>query len=278
MQWLNNVVLKSFLDDYSKFQTTRFIGGKDSCYCINGGRLYWIPRCTSDILYLSLSLPIDLSTKAMLSDACVDLMIGYFVLVQEGGSYPRGIYYWSNDMYYFIAMAERLLQATSGRFNLYEKSPMGGVLSYGYESMIQGDNSNLGKLYPLFGRNKNPTMRVPPILQLLEKRVETWFRDISTNSNVFYPFHNDIFYSPYRAETAKLNVPGLEPLSTFSGSGMMIIRDDSRALTYALLENKVPDKDGIGYTGYIHFLQLVGGCGRLSLEISGQLPKWNYGG
>lgn len=230
--WIKDNLLSVFMSDYERAQYDRLGWGYSHCPWIEGP-FYWTPACTTDLLYIALAIEEDPRDRAKIVITCIDLISFYFQSLDLQGGYPGGIRFWSSHFYYYIIMAERLLQASGGDINLYQRPFVYQLLKYPYESMLLTGESLVGQFYPVFGDNSNPVTSVRWSFKLLEKRVESWFPDLPFYTGYTFRYYKEALMSPYRVQTSKSSIGRPGNYTFFPSLGLSIFRDYPASLVLA---------------------------------------------
>jgi len=271
--WLNRNVLYPFLSEYQRAQRGE-VKWWDSICPWMADYNNWTAVCVSNIVYVALASSESSALKSEVVNACIDLSEGYLNYFEHDGVCPGGIRYWTYGMYYFVLMAERLLQASGGEINLYDNPKVIPIINYSLETNLS--LRGIGIDYPNFGDNIMQEPRVGWVHSLLAPRFNFPFDMVSPkDSGDQFSLYFDCYHSPYKVYTDPLEVSLPGKLTFYESNSLIIIRDIANDLVLAIKGGSNYEEHNHNDVGTYSLYSYSSGLGRLS-HLVGDLGVEHY--
>jgi hypothetical protein len=274
--WINRNILAPFLSEYDRAQKEKIKWWGSICPWM-GNHNNWTAVCTSNILYIALAVGEPDSLKYRVVDACINLAKEYLNYFEEDGACPGGIRYWTYGMYYYVLMAERLLQASGGEINLYDHPRIPSIFGYPLQTMF-GDIKPFLNQYPNFGDNNPSEVRVYWVYALLRNRINfPYVLPHPDPDGVAFNFFFDAYYSPYKIPTPKIDLVAPGKTTVYESNSLIVIRDLQNSLIFAFKGGNNGEEHNHNDVGtFSLFMPSAGGVVHLVGDLGADLYKKDH--
>jgi hypothetical protein len=282
-------ILTPYEHDLNEYQHRKLKWGKDPCPWLEE-RNNWNSVCIANIIYTTLALIPDNRRNAKIIANSQYALNDYFDTFESDGYLSSGIRYWNYGFSHLTLLAERLLQATHGKINLYHNPKIINIVSYPINTIIQRatkltpgnpPTETKTETYPLFADNNNPVEPNPRTWEILKRRFNIPYPADALPETKYNHFF-DLTANPPPAFKQKQTIPSPNPYRTFYPSaGVLIAKgspDNSTLATKGGTNSEEHNHNQIGaYTFFIADTTITGTQGGLDYNRNNMiLDKYAY--